>query len=321
MIPGTYLQPVTLSQELQSYMDEVLAGADSDYEKLLRMETMLHSFGYTDTPGALPEDIDGASDFLDYLILEKQSGYCSYYATAFVLLARAYGFPARYVQGYHVPSGVISNKKATVLSSYAHAWPEVYLEGVGWFGFEPTPGTQRYVRWTTTTERRNDRKGDGSAPTEYTAPASVSQNTLSEEKDSAETAHFILHWYHIIIPVSAGLLLVLLLLVIDHLLRRIRYRRMDAREKGLWLCRRNMDALKRMKLIRKESETIEEYSRRAGEQCGSDATAFCGIYEALLYGGKEPTEDELKLLAENIKRLQKRYREQKKKKQEGKSPL
>lgn len=294
MINDTYLQPVTLSPELQAYMDVVLDGADSNHEKLLRIETLLRSFRYTDTPGALPSDISNASDFLDYLILEKQDGYCSYYATAFVLLARAYGLPARYVQGFCVPSGVITGSKATVLSSYAHAWPEVYLEGIGWLVFEPTPGKQRFVRWSTTEERCTHIEGAGN---------SLSENELSEETEEEEAPRFILHWYHIVIPISAGLLLVLLLLAIDQLIRRIRYDRMNAREKGLWLCRRNIDALKRMHLVREDGETLEEFANRVSEQVGEEATDFCSIYELLLYGRKEPTEEDLCLLLEGEKRL------------------
>ena len=305
-INDTYLQPVTLSPELQAYMDVVLDGADSDHEKLLRIETLLRSFRYTDTPGALPSDISNASDFLDYLILEKQDGYCSYYATAFVLLARAYGLPARYVQGFRVPPGVIVGSKATVLSSYAHAWPEVYLEGIGWLVFEPTPGKQRFVRWSTTEERRTHIEGAGNSPSGYAAGASspsLSENELSEETEEEEAPRFILHWYHIVIPISAGLLLALLLLAIDQLIRKIRYDRMSAREKGLWLCRRNIDALKRMHLVREDGETLEEFANRASEQVGEEATAFCSIYESLLYGRKEPTEEDLCLLLEVEKRL------------------
>ena len=34
-------------------------------------------------------------------------------------------------------------------SGMAHSWPEVYIDGVGWIPFEPTPGygRMRYVSW------------------------------------------------------------------------------------------------------------------------------------------------------------------------------
>lgn len=60
---------------------------------------------YNKNPGVLPDQVADGKSFLDFFLLESQKGYCTYYATAFVLLARAEGFPARYVQGFCVPAG------------------------------------------------------------------------------------------------------------------------------------------------------------------------------------------------------------------------
>ena len=37
----------------------------------------------------------------------------------------------------------------TVTWNMAHAWPEVYIKGIGWLPFEPTPGYEelRYTPW------------------------------------------------------------------------------------------------------------------------------------------------------------------------------
>jgi hypothetical protein len=54
------------------------------------------------------------------------------------VLCRIEGIPARYVEGYRVyadPSGV-----TTVTGESAHAWVEVYLKGIGWVAYDPTPG-------------------------------------------------------------------------------------------------------------------------------------------------------------------------------------
>ena len=50
-------------------------------------------------------------------------------------VARAAGIPARYVQGYCF---FLNGGSTQVLSDYAHAWPEAYIEGLGWVPFEPT---------------------------------------------------------------------------------------------------------------------------------------------------------------------------------------
>jgi hypothetical protein len=59
-------------------------------------------------------------------------------------MARQAGIPARMAIGF-LP-GVADKGTYTVRSSDAHAWPELYFEGIGWLRFEPTPsGTQNTV--------------------------------------------------------------------------------------------------------------------------------------------------------------------------------
>jgi hypothetical protein len=77
-------------------------------------------------------------DFVSYFLIDSREGYCSYFATAMAVLCRIEGIPARYVEGYRVyadPSGV-----TMVTGESAHAWVEVYLKGVGWVAYDPTPG-------------------------------------------------------------------------------------------------------------------------------------------------------------------------------------
>lgn len=75
---------------------------------------------------------------LDFLF-EHREGHCEYFASAFALLARSIGIPARVVTGYRVA------EKNPILGHYvvrernAHAWVEAWLDGRGWVSFDPTP--------------------------------------------------------------------------------------------------------------------------------------------------------------------------------------
>ena len=140
-----YFTQTSVSLEMEEWIASVTADAKTDIEKLKMIESTLAGMGYHTNPGKLPETVTDESSFLDYFILEKREGYCVHFATAFVLLARAEGFPARYVQGFCVP--VVSGDDIPVYSDMAHAWPEVYIEGKGWIPFEPTPGfgVNRYL--------------------------------------------------------------------------------------------------------------------------------------------------------------------------------
>lgn len=86
-----------------------------------------------------PDNMDFVEHFLQTLI-----GYCTYYASAFTLFARLNGIPARYVEGYSLTpenmAELAAGDETMINSLNAHAWSEVYLDGIGWVAIDPTPG-------------------------------------------------------------------------------------------------------------------------------------------------------------------------------------
>lgn len=80
------------------------------------------------------------TDPITHFLLTRQ-GYCVQFAAAMVMMARTEGIPARYVIGF-LPGTAGSDGERTVVGADAHAWPELFFEGVGWLRFEPTPGTR-----------------------------------------------------------------------------------------------------------------------------------------------------------------------------------
>ncbi len=86
----------------------------------------------------------GDSDFVTYTLEQSGEGYSVHYATIATLLLRYYGVPARYVEGYYLPDGVPEGE-LWVDESYAHAWTEYYLDGVGWIPLETTSGYVSYA--------------------------------------------------------------------------------------------------------------------------------------------------------------------------------
>jgi transglutaminase-like putative cysteine protease len=65
--------------------------------------------------------------------LQSRSGACRDMAVLFVDCCRAEGIAARFVSGYQ--RGNLQSERR-----HLHAWPEVYLPGAGWRGFDPTHG-------------------------------------------------------------------------------------------------------------------------------------------------------------------------------------
>jgi transglutaminase-like putative cysteine protease len=66
--------------------------------------------------------------------LTRRRGACRDQTLLFVAVARAAGFAARFVSGYQDRSAISTGER------HLHAWPEAYLPGCGWRGFDPTRG-------------------------------------------------------------------------------------------------------------------------------------------------------------------------------------
>ena len=77
-------------------------------------------------------------DPVDDFLFRTRRGFCEHYASAFTVLARAAGIPARVVTGYQ--GGEINplSNRLVVRQSEAHAWAEVWLDERGWTRVDPT---------------------------------------------------------------------------------------------------------------------------------------------------------------------------------------
>lgn len=74
-------------------------------------------------------------------IFSAQSGYDAQFATAAVMMFRYYGIPARYVEGYLITQSDVSMGQTSidVPRSNAHAWAEIYIDGIGFVPVEVCP--------------------------------------------------------------------------------------------------------------------------------------------------------------------------------------
>jgi transglutaminase-like putative cysteine protease len=77
-------------------------------------------------------------DSVDEFLFDTRRGFCEHYASAFVVLMRALGVPARVVTGYHGGEVNAVDGAFTVRQADAHAWAEVWLAGRGWVQVDPT---------------------------------------------------------------------------------------------------------------------------------------------------------------------------------------
>ncbi len=105
------------------------------YANALTIEQYLSdNYTYDDKVGATPRRRDPVEHFL----FELKRGYCLQFASAMVVLCRAAGIPARLAVGYTQGEFEVETDEYVVRERNTHAWPEVYLNALGWVAFDPT---------------------------------------------------------------------------------------------------------------------------------------------------------------------------------------
>lgn len=132
-----YLQlPDNLSDRLLAFAERFKSDVISPYDRARMIEGYLRQFTYTLNLPAPPPDVD----VVDYFLFDLKRGYCDYYASAMVVLARLNGLPARLVTGYASGTYDPINRRYFVTEADAHSWVEVFSPNFGWVTFEPTGG-------------------------------------------------------------------------------------------------------------------------------------------------------------------------------------
>jgi hypothetical protein len=82
----------------------------------------------------------GAADPTADYLFGNRTGYCVHFAHAAVYMLRTLGLPARIGAGYAVEESARQGGSAILLmDAYSHAWPELYVDGVGWVIADVTP--------------------------------------------------------------------------------------------------------------------------------------------------------------------------------------
>ncbi|MGD2051385.1 MAG: DUF4129 domain-containing transglutaminase family protein [Acidimicrobiia bacterium] len=160
--------PDDLDPALADLARDRTANLETAFEKGIALEAWFHSSAFRYSidiePGHGAEELDAW--LLDENSPNFHTGYCENFATAMAVLARMVDVPSRVVLGFTPGEPDPDNPGVVVVRDRnAHAWVELWIPGVGWVRFDPTP------------------RGDGANPTTYSDLASALGFDLTDYLD------------------------------------------------------------------------------------------------------------------------------------------
>ncbi|KUJ54601.1 transglutaminase [Streptomyces albus subsp. albus] len=127
--------PDSLPPIVEQTAREVTIGARNPYEQAVKLQSWFSTDGgfRYDTQVQAGTGPQAIANFL-----RDKEGFCVHFSFSMAAMARTLGIPARVAVGF-TPGTEQTDGSRSVGVKDAHAWPELYFEGLGWTRFEPTP--------------------------------------------------------------------------------------------------------------------------------------------------------------------------------------
>ena len=281
---------------MQELAEELTDGAQSEYEKCLRIEAYLRKYPYNlnasggHDPHSDMSSSAGMSDIADRFLFETGSGYCVHYTSSMVMLLRLAGIPARAVPGYRFVFPFEQQDCYEVAGSCSHVWPEAYLDRIGWVPFEPTASCKASEEYTWHRQAPGPAAEDP-RPAAHDLPEppapDAGEDTEREKQQSGNTALQILR---ISGPVVLCIALLLAALIAGRrLIGLIRYKYGTPEKQFIT----DVDMIR--KLIRKSASgdfidrgLLSDYINLAPDDLRPDLQSVFDTYYRVIYGGGHP---------------------------------
>lgn len=124
-----------IPESVRELAQELTADCKYDWEKAVALQYYFRQAGFV-----YDLEYDAPDDSVEYFLFESKTGTCTDYASAYILMARSVGLTVRYTEGF-VPQeedGVAYSGGYIVRTTNSHAYPEVYIQNLGFVVYEPT---------------------------------------------------------------------------------------------------------------------------------------------------------------------------------------
>ncbi|RUT36478.1 DUF4129 domain-containing protein [Paenibacillus zeisoli] len=317
-VDGKYVQlDPDFPDSVKQLAEKVTAKGKTPYEKMVLLQDYLKTtYTYTNTPD-LTRKVH--KDLVEGFLFDIKEGYCDYFSTSMVTMARSIGLPARWVKGfstghqeYQGPENLTNEPTGPymVTNADAHSWAEVYFgEDYGWVTFEATPGFDAPLN-----------TADDEMDNQPAEPASAEPEDVEPEAASApQTNSAFLRWF---LSITAGILLILggYLLwryrsALYYAYLRVRKgRELTSGEKVVVETGRWLSFMRRRGFTREEHETLREAVTRWKDDAPDMASPFDELllqFEKAKYSPHAVSEQDwraLQVMLQNISRsLKKTY--------------
>ncbi|MFG3171688.1 DUF3488 and DUF4129 domain-containing transglutaminase family protein [Streptomyces sp. NPDC048200] len=164
--------PESLPAVVANTARKVTRGSANQYEQAVKLQdyfAVSGNFRYDTQVQA------GSGSAAIARFLKEKEGFCVHFSFAMAAMARTLGIPARVAVGF-TPGTPQADGSMSVGLRDAHAWPELYFEGVGWTRFEPTPSRGTVPAYTQSDTPGNDlpvvpRPSDSASAAPSSAPS------------------------------------------------------------------------------------------------------------------------------------------------------
>jgi len=297
--------PASLPAEVRRTARAVTQGATTPYDQARSLRDYFRSSQFTYDPSVnLTNDASATVSFLN-----TKRGFCVQFASTYALMARSLGIPARVAVGFTPGDFDAATGRYSVTNYEAHAWPEVWLAGVGWTNrFDPTPPSALPGG----SNLPNDTAGAPVTPppvstsvptTVQTAPADTSvPNSTPAPVPSPNAAPVATRgsgrsWTSVLLVLLGVLVVVIAVTAVPLAKRarsRARRRRADptSRVAGAW--EEAVDRLRELGRAAPRSNTPAEHARAARATVGETATeplaALANAHTAAQFGAAPATD-------------------------------
>ncbi len=134
--PEHYLHLPDLDERIHQKAAELTRDAATPLEQAMALRDYFRrNYTYSLETRRPPED----RETVEYFLFEMNAGHCEYFAAALAVMGRCIGLPSRVATGFAPGNYNVINGRFEVYEYHAHAWTQIYIEGIGWLTIDGTP--------------------------------------------------------------------------------------------------------------------------------------------------------------------------------------